>query len=376
MITADTGGEGLSVWTAVIAAIPALLIAIVNSWQTRVNTRKLERIKADLQDSARERDARRDYEYDARKRLYSDIEPLIFQLTEASEVALRRISALAVNARQGALSPESEWLTSMTEYYATFTMYSLLVPAAIVRLIKEKLTFVDFGVDEKIRLQFHIANQIYGLWRSDHDLQRYDPPLEYLPHETHARDLRQEHPEIYWKQGLASGHLEIVTSAFINREGDQPPRIIFYEEFARRFKERIPNEFEPLADVFELFHPARRPLLWRILACQAILYRALTDLRDCENPKTFKVRRFKDDEITESFQWEEVGDPSRSPVLQTFHTATAYLRKKLAPGVVDDASGGVKEHPVARSSSVESSGRSAPMNVFIAGVSHLLNWRP
>jgi hypothetical protein len=326
-----------------IAAYVALAVSLISTAVTlyinrkaHANTLEIEAVKAQLQDKSGERDARRDYEYEARKRLYSDVEPLLFQLTEAVENAHRRITALAVNAREGALSDESTWLTVMTEYYATFTMHQLLLPAAIIRLVQEKLTYVDFGVDQKLYLQFRIGKQIYGLWRSDHDIRRAGRELEYKPHAENAKQPRLTNPEVYWKQGIPTGYLDIVTSALIHRNGESAPRVLTYEEFSRLLSsDPQPAAFHPLVDLFLRFHPNRRPVLWRILAGQAMLCKALLDLRDDADPQHFKVRVFSDEEILRRFDWSGSPDLPREVIIEPFRAAAAYLRDQLGSSMVE-----------------------------------------
>lgn len=330
---------GVSTVTAYVALAVSLITAGVTihvNRKARANAIEIESVKAQMQERASERDARRDYEYEARKRLYSDVEPLLFQLTEAVEIALRRVSSLAVNAEEGALSEESTWLTAMNEYYATYTMYQLILPAAIVRLVQEKLTLVDFGVDQKLHLQFRIGKQIYGLWRSDHDIRRSGRQLEYNPHTKDAQQLRFENPEAYWKQGLPTGYLDIVTSALIVRDGGPTPRVLTYEEFTRLLNsEARPPAFEPLIDLFWRFHPRRRPVLWRIFAGQAMLYRALLDLRDGAGLTGFRVRLFSDEVIIRRFDWRDVPDLPESVVIEPFSAAAEYLRDQLGASVVE-----------------------------------------
>lgn len=55
----------------------------------------LENLKSELAKQQAEQDAQRDYEYEARKRLYQECEPLLFQLIEASETALNHIKDIA-----------------------------------------------------------------------------------------------------------------------------------------------------------------------------------------------------------------------------------------------------------------------------------------
>lgn len=98
---------------SVLAAIAALITAIINRQLSRRNQsdlerhqRELESLKATLDEQKAEKNARRDYEYDARKRLYQECEPLLFQLVELSENALSRIFSLARTSRQGSQSKE------------------------------------------------------------------------------------------------------------------------------------------------------------------------------------------------------------------------------------------------------------------------------
>src|SRR2546430_6264740 len=105
------GSSTLSLIVAVVAALSSLIVAGVSYLSTRKNTHDLEAWKADLAEKQAEKNARRDYVYEARKRLYQQYEPLLFQLVELSESAYRRIAALARSARQGHLRPaQTGWL--------------------------------------------------------------------------------------------------------------------------------------------------------------------------------------------------------------------------------------------------------------------------
>jgi hypothetical protein len=109
----------------------------------RQNAEAVARLTDALGEGKSERDARRDYDYEARKRLYKEAEPLLFRLSEASEAALHRIFSLARTARNGDLGSEGNWLDS-PEYFMASTIYTLLVPAVVFRLLQDRLTLVDF----------------------------------------------------------------------------------------------------------------------------------------------------------------------------------------------------------------------------------------
>jgi hypothetical protein len=55
---------------------------------TYFQNKKLKHLESELANKAAERDARRDYEYEAKKRLYHEIEPYLFLFSELSESAL------------------------------------------------------------------------------------------------------------------------------------------------------------------------------------------------------------------------------------------------------------------------------------------------
>ena len=73
---------------AVIAAIISGAISILSILMSKRNEIALEKIKNDLEIKKDEQTARRDYEYEARKRLYQECEPILFQFAELSESAL------------------------------------------------------------------------------------------------------------------------------------------------------------------------------------------------------------------------------------------------------------------------------------------------
>ena len=89
---------------------------------------RLKILEDKLTETQTKKKARLDYEYEARKRLYHECEPLVFELLEFAENAGDRIRGLARTARQGDLP---NWL-SANEYYVASTMYYLLAPSAVL----------------------------------------------------------------------------------------------------------------------------------------------------------------------------------------------------------------------------------------------------
>jgi uncharacterized protein YxeA len=73
---------------AIITSVISLVTAAVTAIFTRKNDSRLKYLENKLAIERAEQDARRDYEYEARKRLYQECEPILFQFAELSESAL------------------------------------------------------------------------------------------------------------------------------------------------------------------------------------------------------------------------------------------------------------------------------------------------
>jgi hypothetical protein len=229
----------------------------------------LELEKNRLSKAQEEEKARRDYEYEARKHLYSEIQPLLFQLKELSESAYRWVISLARTARQGQLS----WLSK--GYYLSMTIYRFTAPLAVFRLIHGRLTIVDFSVDQPIRVQYNIAKQSYlsisdgfSIARAGKD-QGID--IDYEPHEVQRRRRREPSiPSVHAQQHLFRGHLDKIADALVTREPDGP-RCMTYGEFEEQFNDSRSNVHRAthaLADGFREFTPQSRPVVWRMLIVQ------------------------------------------------------------------------------------------------------------
>ena len=85
-----TGLKWDSILPAVVSGAFSLMVAVYSLIRSMTNQRSLELLRANLAQAKAEKDARIDYEYEARKRLYHECEPLLFQLTEVTASALAR----------------------------------------------------------------------------------------------------------------------------------------------------------------------------------------------------------------------------------------------------------------------------------------------
>jgi hypothetical protein len=229
-----------------------------------VGNQLLERYKARNAAASAERDARRGYEYEARKRLYTAAEPLLFQLYEHAGNAVERIADLAKRSGEGHLGPDG-WLTDNWRYYRTSTFYNLLAPGAAFWLLRERITFLDLSLDPVLEFQYKVAFAAYETWSADFALARQAPRIAYDPN-----------ADQHW-QGILPGDRERPLHALFVGDGEAS-RIMTYIEFEDAYDQktsRLRKEIAGFIEIFEGFTPASHPVLWRVLVAQYFVYRAL-----------------------------------------------------------------------------------------------------
>lgn len=325
-----------------ISALISLFVAILAQRNNKKlkqielkNSETLTRLNATLAEHKSEQDARRDYDYEARKRLYKECEPLLFRLAEASESALHRIYSLARTARKGDFGPRrNNWLQS-PGYYMASTIYHLVVPLAIFRLLQNKLTLVDLTVDQRISNQYLIAKYLYISFTEDFVLAEINPTLEYAPFENGWEEKREEMPSKYWRQGLTLGRLDIAVEGMIKQTPDGLDRCISFGEFETAFYKDLKNGgnlFGAFVDICLNFHPSQRPILWRILIIQAHLHAKLMETFVKHGATGFVTAipsNFASTDL-EKLDWRQPDEPkNQSIVIEPINVAKIYLQKRL-----------------------------------------------
>jgi hypothetical protein len=290
------------VYVAVIAAAASLLAAVISAILT-VRSQRLQRdiehlrftmqkqldeYKAEQQKALAETNALTSYRFEARKRLYTECEPIFFQLIEAADFALRKSRDLANPRTWEQLRAEktnlergsTDWmLNKSSDLIVTF--YALYAPLALYLILRSKLTSIDCTVDQSILFRFRLARQLYGTFLDDVVLASYSPALEYDPLVSGWRQKRLENPSVYWWQGLTPGRLDRAVRKFIVRE-DSTPRIITFGEFEDLYLETYETgdpEYKKIlgvaANALYNFTPYDRPVFWRIIMVQVHLHNAL-----------------------------------------------------------------------------------------------------
>jgi hypothetical protein len=113
-----------------------------------------------------EKDARRDYEFNARKALYEEYEPLVFQMHELCDDAYGRITNLAENLRNGRLPVAGGEKLSISQPYIINSIYRILAPLAIFKLMERRLTLFDLDLDKHFKMEYLFAKALYNLFRN------------------------------------------------------------------------------------------------------------------------------------------------------------------------------------------------------------------
>ena len=231
---------------------------------------RVARLTAALEERRAESDARRAYEYDARKRLYSMYEPLRVRMLACTDNAVRQIVEIVQAPGPGRPGYSS------AEYRLNATVYYLLAPLVIARTIERRLTMVDLGLDERIHTEFVVAQAICRSLADEFRAAALDPVLPYTPYIEGWREKRQEYPQRFRRQGLPIGRLNTVLDLLYVHGPEEEDPLCTFGEFEPVLRDHDPGDVRSgpgaARDLYADFDPVTRPVLWRVLVIQVLLY--------------------------------------------------------------------------------------------------------
>jgi hypothetical protein len=340
---------------ALVGGASALTVALVNNWLGRRNqeslavmkrdfdleleqmkkglerqgeslklefTRQIETLRGTIADRNSAANARRDYEYDALKRLYTDVEPLLFQLHEALDEAHNRVLSLCRSSRAGRLGESgTSWIRG-DGYYLRSTMYKLALPVAYLRLIQPKITFVDISLDASIYMRYLLLKLYCLTFTDDFRFAAVEPKLAYDPNHDQWRQLRESDPAVYQRQGLVVGNVENVAASLVV-EG----RAKLFSEFEASFGGRTgEGSLDVLVFLFRGFSPVTRPVLARMLIAQGYLAKLVASTYEANTKPSDLPGRLEEllacRDLEQRFAWAETGETP---------AGAAQAREYLAP---------------------------------------------
>lgn len=266
---------------ALITATVALFGVLLNGWFTwRTFSRQKELAASNALTS---------YQFEARKRLYTECEPILFQLGEACERAFQTCALLGTKSYCDKLAvvsdaerrdPDSWMLCRATETIAT--AYDFLHPLALFFLLRDKMTRVDCTLDAEVSFQYRLARLLVRSFQDDSCIAELDPLIPYTPRVKDWREKRRVNPARYWRQGVTPGRLDRAVRMVLATTGETR-RVLTYGEFedlyVRLYKEGDRESQKTLgvfANPLYGFAPHKRPVFWRLALIQAHLHRALS----------------------------------------------------------------------------------------------------
>ena len=295
-----------------VTAVAAVGVATVNYLAKRDTDRRL----AELTERQDETRAQREYEYEARRRLYEKFHPLLFQLVEMSESAYWRIVGLATSARDGRLDADGKSrLRADSPAYLPSSVYRLFAPLAVLRLCQNQLTVLDLTVDPEIRKQYIAMKAVYRSWSDGPNLCTTSPR----------------------RQNLGLQHVEkMVEGMLVVDAPGGDARCVTYGEFLAAIRDEHSKAYLPadrIVNMFVDFHPRTKPMLWRILITQAHLFRFLMDSVGPADQRPASPAAAIPKDEREIFDWRRVPtEASREESIdEHFRAAEAYLATRFAP---------------------------------------------
>ena len=299
-------------------------VSLLSIYLNRKNNIELEKIKSEFELKKDEQAAIRNYEYEARQRLYKEFEPLLFLLVEHGESAYRRIFDLARTAKHGNLEPDDGWLKN-NEYFKISTIHRLLLPLAVFTLMQRRLTTFDLDLVPYYKVQYSLSKGLYFTFADDYSLATSSPKIDYDP---------DRFPKKYKKQGIYRGVIDNLVEALITYEANGNPRLLSYGEFEKKYLQSYNQEpFATISTMFHNFHPRTMPVLWRILIVQAHIYTAVKAAREKKDSKSatqLKTIRVMSEAERKLFDWRKSPQESEdSEVFNTFEGVENYLQDKM-----------------------------------------------
>lgn len=266
--TEDTMGVSWSVVVGLsggVAAIVAAIIAAVASiYVKRRYGPELAKLQSQLGQEDNVRAARVDYEYEARKRLYVEVGPVLFAAQLAAVRITGRITAMVDRLREGRFSSVRApgWMAD--PYYQQSTAFRLFLPMVHCRMLSRRLAHLDLSLEPLIGRKFMTLAVFEDVFPRHFQLARV--PGAEIPYDPFATwDIGASAPNHaeFGNQGLVRGDVERMISV-MTLEGT-PMEWHQFELALETPESELSRAYAEVREVFSGFEPNSHPVLWRSL---------------------------------------------------------------------------------------------------------------
>lgn len=258
-------------------------------------------------------DAYIDYVYDAKKNTYIKLQPLFFQYFELAESASLRIKELSKKMKRASLKKDESWLSKPDDYLMKSMIYRMLAPHAIFKIIQKQLTQFDFEAEPKLKLQYLLAKDLYYTFSSDIMIALdTDPKIDYNAdeydnekNEEQKSKMLKEESAKYTRQSIFVNNLDKMTENLIQGTYETGYHLITNYEFENKFliEYQWKEPFDKIFYLFKNFNPIDRPVLWRILLVQYLLYKTLIEIHSLDSKSLNKLTFPKISINKDDFDW-------------------------------------------------------------------------
>ena len=302
---------------SLLTALFSIALTLYTQWRTAENNRKrdeamlamkaqtdadLTRLGATLSLERDEKAARRDYTYDALKRLYSEVNPLMFRLREHCEGSLWRIRRIV-----------REDIEVATDRHLLTSTQRLVAPLVIAQELQRHLTSVDLQLDPTMKAQYIVARELLWILHEGTTIAEADPVIDYRTADGHKEP----------RQHLTFAQLQRLVDVFTQSDANGVRRPIKLSELGdRKGDQQVAEVLNRMKTLFTSSSASSTPVLWRLLLAQASLMHVLIDLVDRGSANVERVLPVD----IEDFAWSPVRGQSFEAQIRA---VDSYLRQKL-----------------------------------------------
>lgn len=182
-------------------------------------------------------------------------------------------------------APDRLWMKSASDSLIG-TLYALWAPMAHYELERSSWERRFAGFDWRSKLQFLLIEAVASCYRDDDVFAGLAPVIPYTPRVRGWRERREAEPARYWWQGLSEERWRDAAAQFMVRDGTGSPRLMSGAESRQHYRALFAGGSDDdqralglAANALFRFTTFDRPVYWRLLVCQSLLYHALLRTR-------------------------------------------------------------------------------------------------
>jgi len=207
-----------------------------------VEGRVRQQVEATLGELASERQ----YVFEARKRLYTAIGPLRFQLLMACRDLAGRIKAQGLS---------RSYKTNIDGHYGRSSLFRILRPLCLAELVERQIAYADFSVDAGAVDLLRFKKNAFAVFSGG--------------------SLVEGHPKAKWnnqEDHVFYDCLSRCANMVIVREDNGQERCMRFHEFEALFlNQHAEDKFAPFPNIFQDMTPEAKPLFWLRLVAYGYL---------------------------------------------------------------------------------------------------------